>query len=171
MQYACAELHVRKHTFTHVHMRTCIHTHKHAHSTKRLASAPDTHIHRHDVIQTMCIRKTHRWVCAGPSGRHMPRRPGSGARSLSEQPHRSLLQRSSHSEASLWLFFFFRKGKLAEFSGGKFARVCLSENRAENCTDREESACGALLRALNAPGGADEAGFARGCPAFLCTAP
>jgi len=123
MQYACAELHVRKHTFTHVHMRTCIHTHKHAHSTKRLASAPDTHIHRHDVIQTMCIRKTHRWVCAGPSGRHMPRRPGSGARSLSEQPHRSLLQRSATLKAScaniLSVFFF----------GGKFARVCLSENR------------------------------------------
>jgi hypothetical protein len=38
-------------------------------------------------------------------------------------------------------------------------------NRAPN---REESA---LLRALLAPGGADEAGIARGCPASLCTAP
>jgi hypothetical protein len=33
--------------------------------------------------------------------------------------------------------------------------------------NREESA---LLRALLAPGGADEAGIARGCPASLCTA-
>jgi hypothetical protein len=47
-------------------------------------------------------------------------------------------------------------------------RVCLSKNRAEN---REESACAALLRALHASGGADEALIARGCPASLCTAP
>jgi hypothetical protein len=58
------------------------------------------------------------------------------------------------------------------FLGGKFARVRLSENRAENrAKNREESACGALLRALNATGGADEAGIERGCPASLCTAP
>jgi hypothetical protein len=42
------------------------------------------------------------------------------------------------------------------------------ENRGEN---REESASGALLRALHAPGGADEERIARGCPASMCTAP
>jgi hypothetical protein len=58
------------------------------------------------------------------------------------------------------------------FLGGKFARVCLSENREENRGEnREESACGALLRALHAPGGAYEARIERGCPASLCTAP
>ena len=36
---------------------------------------------------------------------------------------------------------------------------------------REESASGALLRALHAPGGADEERIARGCPASMCTAP
>ena len=49
-------------------------------------------------------------------------------------------------------------------------RVCLHENRAE-AENREESACGALLRALHAPGGADEERIARGCPASMCTAP
>jgi hypothetical protein len=58
------------------------------------------------------------------------------------------------------------------FLGGKFARVCLSENREENRGEnREESACSALLRALHAPGGADEARISHGCHAFLCTAP
>ncbi len=37
--------------------------------------------------------------------------------------------------------------------------------------NREESACGALLRALHAPGGADEERIARGYPASMCTAP
>ena len=41
-------------------------------------------------------------------------------------------------------------------------------NRGEN---REASACDALLRALHAPGGADEERIARGCPASLCTTP
>ena len=54
----------------------------------------------------------------------------------------------------------------------EIARVCLSENREENRGEnREESACAALLRALHAPGGADEARIARGCPASLCTSP
>jgi len=53
-----------------------------------------------------------------------------------------------------------------------FARVCLSDQRLKRIGEnREESACGALLRALHAPGGADEERIARGCPASMCTAP
>jgi hypothetical protein len=44
----------------------------------------------------------------------------------------------------------------------------IGKSRGEN---REESACGALLRALHAPGGPDEARIACGCPASLCPEP
>ena len=57
------------------------------------------------------------------------------------------------------------------FLGGKsreFAFPKIGKRIGEN---REESACGALLRALHAPGGADEERIARGCPASMCTAP
>jgi hypothetical protein len=69
------------------------------------------------------------------------------------------------------------------FLGGKFARVCLSRKSGRESgrervrrpaaarENRGESACGALLRALHAPGGAYEARIAHGCPASLCTAP
>ena len=54
------------------------------------------------------------------------------------------------------------------FFGRKPSLPFRKSGRGEN---REESAGGALLRALHAPGGADEDRIARGCPASMCTAP
>jgi len=58
------------------------------------------------------------------------------------------------------LLIFFWEEKSREFAFPKIVQRIV-----------EESACGALLRALHAPGGADEERIARGCPASMCTAP